>query len=325
MRYVLFLGLSACATTLHPSAPAREPTAPLPSASATPGSVTSVTETPPRDPSSEDEAPAQPTVHAPALSAEALLENAGLATFLDDHGLLAATIDGTAMERWFSRKPSAVFLRAERPIEVTSGETVQPDCRRVQRVDDVVVNELAFVVWRDRGMRTQVRLGQDGVAMLEEQLLDGAWQTNGARTLAMGPIAWDDAHIAYAEGAEIHEVACVPSLRHVACTPGDWEGPRGHCVDTSLVVRPWIVPRVPHVGSVSPGHVDRFPVVPPGACTVECAPSACAEAQQRARLPRVPLYAPADPQLAVFRTEAACRAATAARAATAPAEVSLPW
>jgi hypothetical protein len=143
-------------------------------------------------------------------------------------------------------------------------------------------------------------------ARLEEQ----QWRTNGVRDLPMGVIAWDDAHIAFAEGAEIQEVACTSTVRAVLCSPdGDpWASPRGYCVDRSLVVRPWRAAFVPHVGPMSPAYPDTYPSLREGSCEVECAPSACDEALQRAQLPRVPLYAEHDPVLAVFRTQAACRA-----------------
>jgi hypothetical protein len=310
LRQFALLGLSACGSSL----PASE----SPTARVVVAEVSS-DEAPTQagDPSADAEPAAPvPTIHVPALSAEALIADAGLPTFLEDHGLRAAVIDGAAMERWFTREPSAVFLYAERSIDLSEGDQVAGACQRVARVDDIVTNQVSFVLSRRGSDRVLLEIGQERVDILDQRLEGGRWDTGGVRPLPLGVIAWDEAHVAYAESAEIHEVACVHTVRHVLCDARSPSGPRGHCLDQALVVRPWRAPTVPHVGDVIPAYPDPIPRVPQGACEIECAPSACSEALARARLPRVPLYADTDRVLAVFRTQAACRAF--ARSRTAP-------
>ena len=330
MRHVLrpfaLLGLTACASTLPATDTSTADVASTDvSRDETAGADATTSEAAPFEaaPSETAAGPTLPTIHAPALSAEALIEDAGLATFLDDHGLRAAEIDGAAMERWFTREPSAVFLYAERSIELAEGTHVAGTCQRVARVDDIVTNQISFVLSRRGSDRVLLEVAQDRVDVLDQRLEDGRWDTGGVRPLPLGTIAWDDAHVAFAEGAEIHEVACVHTLRAVPCSDGPPITPRGHCVDQALVVRPWRAPTVPHVGDVIPAYPDPIPSAPPGACEVECAPSACSEALARAQLPRVPLYADTDRVLAVFRTEAACR--SFARARPAPSDDDSAW
>jgi hypothetical protein len=254
-------------------------------------------------------------VHAPRLDADALLAAAGMASYLADHDLRIASIDDEARERWFTREPSGVFLYAERPIETGVEATVRGACQRVPLGDDNVLNGLSFVLTRHGDDRVVLEIGQDRVAVTDQRLEARRWQTNGVRGLPMGVIAWDDGHVAFAEGAEIQEVACVHSVRTVLCSADadPWVGPRGHCIDRSLVVRPWRPPFVPHVGPVHPAYPDTYPALPEGSCEVECEPSACDDALQRAQLPRRPLYTDDDLVLAAFRTNRACRAFAAAR------------
>ncbi|AKF05720.1 hypothetical protein [Sandaracinus amylolyticus] len=298
MRHVLFLGLTACAST-------------LPAASETAAST---------QPPAEEAAPPadERTTQARGLRADELLEAAGVATFLEDHELHVAAVDEAAIERWLSRKPSAVFLYTERSLEIAEGASLRGECQRVAVWDDVVVNQLSIVVSRHGDERVVVDLGQESVSVVEQRLEQRRWQASGVRRLPVGVIAWDDAHVAYAEGAEIHELACVPTLRPVPCVEDRWDGPRGHCVDHALVVRPWRAPTVLHVGGVIPGHRDPIPEIPSEECEVTCAPSACDEALRTAHLPRAPLYAEQDPVLAVFRTQTACRAFVASRGPRTP-------
>ena len=194
------------------------------------------------------------------------------------------------MDRWFSRKPSAVFLYAERPIEVSEAETVRADCRRVSRADDAVLNELSAVLWQRGSRRALVQLGQTRVTVAEQERTRGRWET------------------------EIQEVACVLAVRTVPCVEGGaLLGPRGHCLDRELVVRPWRASTVPHVGDVIPGYPELVPRLPTGDCALACAASACEEARVRASFPREPLYVEDAPTLAAFRTLAACRAFASTR------------
>lgn len=305
----LIVWLSACGSAV-PAAVTAPSAAPAPSEETDSVSTTSVTR--------EEQAMATSTravVHAPRLDADALLAAAGMASYLADHDLRVASIEGEARERWFTREPSGVFLYAERPIETGVEATVRGACQRVPLWDDNVLNGLSFVLSRHGDERAVLEIGQDRVAVTDQRLEARRWQTNGVRGLPMGVIAWDDGHIAFAEGAEIQEVACVHSVRTVSCSADadPWVGPRGHCIDRSLVVRPWRAPFVPHVGQVSPAYPDTYPSLPEGSCEVECEPSACDEAMARAQLPRVPLYAEQDLVLAVFRTQSACRAYASSR------------
>lgn len=259
-------------------------------------------------------APAPPATSITARSADELLAAAGVATYVADHELLVATTDATAMERWFERKPSAVYLYAERALEVP-GATTRLRCQRAQPWESGVLNEVAVVAWRKADERTVVELGQASVTVMDQRREDGRWATSGARRLPVATVEWDDEKIRYAEHAEIHEVACVPSVREVACDAGG----RAYCIDRELVVRPWLPPTVPHVGPVIPAYDDPVPDVPAGDCAIECEPSACDEALRRSALPREALYEERAPTLAAFRTLAACRAYAASRTAPASA------
>lgn len=310
VRPLALLGVGACVSTLPEAATSRD--------AVTAGSNARTANEDDDVGSEAGPGVAMPTVRAPALDAEALLAAAGLATYLEDHGLRAAEIDGAAMERWFTREPGAVFLYAERPLALSESASVSGRCQRVARVDDGVLNEIAFVISRRAGERVLLAVGQESVDVVEQRLERGRWETNGVRRLPSGVIAWNDAQVAYAEGAERQEVACVPTLRAVPCSEGPGVTPRGHCVDQALVVRPWRAPTVPHVGAVVPAYRDEIPTVPLGACTVVCEPSACGEALERAHIPRVPLHGEGDPVLAVFRAQAACRAFAATRTSQRP-------
>ena len=311
MRAFVLLGVVACASAL----PASE------SPSAIPPSDLGDTSAHDEETEATDETASVPdatTLQIPGRSADELLTAAGLATYLEDRDLQIAQVDDAAMERWFSRKPSAVYLYAERPIEVSEAETVRASCRRASRADDAVLNELSVVLWQRGSRRSRLQLGQSRVVVTEEERERGRWETGGVRPLSVGLAAWDDTHVRYAEGAEIHEVACVYAVRTVPCVEGGpLLGPRGHCLDRELVVRPWRAPTVLHVGGVIPAYPDRIPTVPTGECAIECAPSACDEARSRAPLPRAPLYADDGPAIAAFRTLAACRAFATSRAAYA--------
>lgn len=258
-------------------------------------------------------------VHAPGLGADELLASAGVSTFLADHELRVASIDVHAMERWFTRRPSALFLYAERPIDSSIEATARGECHRVRVADDVVLNQLSVVLARRGSTRVIVELGQERVAVAEQRMEERQWHTQGVRGLPMGVVAWDDAHIAYAEGAAIQELACVPQVREVLCPADAGPGPRprGYCLHDALVVRPWRAAFVPHVGPVGSAYPEVYPSLPAGSCEVECEPSACAEALARAQLPRVPLHSEQDPVLAVFRTQSACRAFAGSRGSRA--------
>lgn len=297
MRVLVLLGSVACTRPLPAPAPA--PSEPPPSSTAVP-----------------DAALPLPTV-APARSAQELVEAAGVATFVEDQALVAAQIDGDAMERWFTRKPGSVFVYTERALDVAAPSTsVRGTCQRVERWDGSALNALGVVLWRRGDQRTVLELGQDGVDVVDERRDGGTWTVGGARRLPVGAVAWDDAQIRYAEGAELYEVACVPALRTVTCGAGPG---RGYCIDRELVVRPWRVPMVPHVGDVIPAYDDPPPDVPEGDCAVECMPSACNDALATPLIPRVRFYAADAPMLAVFRTRAACRAYAAKRTASTDA------
>lgn len=304
---VLGHSLSACASTLPPSDS-------TPSDTVASSSRDSVEVTP-----SEDAVPTRSVVHAPGMTVEELIEGAGMASYLVDHDLRMASIDGAAMERWFTREPGAVFLYAERSIETGPETSVRGACQRLPRSSDVVTNGLTFVLTRSGRERVVLDVGQDHLDVDDQRLEERVWQTNGGRRLPVGLIAWDDAHIAFAEGAEVQEVACVNTVRHVLCTPEahPWVGPRGYCHQRTLEVRPWRAPFVPHVGPVSPAYPDTYPPLPEGHCELECEPSACDDALARVTLPRVPLYTEQDPVLALFRTQAACRAYATSRGSAA--------
>lgn len=313
MRAFVLLGVVACASTL----PASESPSAIPPSDPGDTAHGEVTET------SEATAsvPGATPLQIPGRSADELLTAAGLPTYLEDRDLKIAQIDDAAMERWFSRKPSVVYLYAERPIEVSEAETVRASCRRASRADDAVLNELSIVLWQRGSRRSRLQLGQSRVVVTEEERERGRWETRGVRPLSVGLAAWDDTHVRYAEGAEIHEVACVPAVRTVPCVEGGpLLGPRGHCLDRELVVRPWRAPTVLHVGGVIPAYPDRIPNVPTSDCAIECAPSACDEAIRHAPQavpPHVPLYTDDAPAIAAFRTPAACRAFATSRAAYA--------
>jgi len=309
VRAFVLLGVVACASAL----PASESPSAIPPTDprGTPAGVAAAEAT---DEPATSESPTATAIHVPGRSAEALLADAGLATYLEDRELRVARVDPNAMDRWFSRKPSAVFLYAERPIEVSEAETVRADCRRVSRADDAVLNELSAVLWQRGSRRALVQLGQTRVTVAEQERTRGRWETGGVRPLHVGLAAWDDAHVRYAEGAEIQEVACVLAVRTVPCVEGGaLLGPRGHCLDRELVVRPWRASTVPHVGDVIPGYPELVPRLPTGDCALACAASACEEARVRASFPREPLYVEDAPTLAAFRTLAACRAFASTR------------
>lgn len=299
MRLFVLLGLMACASAL----PALDSTpAQTPAESGRSGEVVS------------DHVPIAARIIAPALSAQELLLQAGVETYIEDRDLRVASIDSNAMERWFRRPPRHVYFYAEPALALAQeGEEVRGQCQRLRRWNSGAVNELAAVLWRRGRLRTMAVFGQEHVT-IDNQILDaGEWDTTGFRTLSVGAIAWDDAHIRYAEGAALHEVACVPALRVVSCGGEYLLGPRAYCVDDKLVVRPWRVPMVPHVGPVASAYNDVVPDVPVGDCEVECERSACEEALRITPIPRVPLYTEEDPVLAVFRTRADCRAFAASR------------
>ncbi|MBA3397802.1 MAG: hypothetical protein H0T89_34580 [Deltaproteobacteria bacterium] len=293
MRFVLLLCFTACAR-------------PLPAESNKPAAER---KTMPQEQAAPVAASTREPIVAPALSARELIDAAGVATFLEDRELEVAAIDTPAMERWFARPPRSVFVYAERRVEVAEpDETRRIRCTRVQRWDSNVLNELAVVVWQEGRFRTVLELGQSTVDAVDQARESGEWETVSGRHLPMQAIAWDDAHIRYAEGAELHEVACVPALRTVPCGGEQLPGPRGYCVDHELVIRPWRAPTFPHVGPVIPAYHDPIPDVPRGDCAVQCEPSACKEALRVALIPRAPLYAEDAPVLAAFRSQAACRA-----------------
>ena len=288
MRLLVLLCLGACARTLPPEThTATERVQPEPVASR-----------------------AQQRILAPALSADDLVAQAGVATFLEDQEFRVAAINVDAMERWFTRPPRSVFLYTERPVEVAKPHvTVRGRCQRVQRWDSGLLNELAVVVWQQGRYRTVLHLGQDNVWAADYTRERGEWDTDTVRHLPMQAIAWDNAHIRYAEGADRYEVACVPALRTVPCGGEHLPGHHGYCADHELVVRPWRAPRVvPMVGPVIPAYHDPIPDVPEGDCAVRCEPSACGEALRMRLIPFVPLYKEDAPVLAAFRTHAACRA-----------------
>lgn len=300
MRSFVLVGLLACTRPL-PLEPEPAVTAPR-SAVAAPA------------PSAPTALPSLP-IAVPGRSAEELLAEAGVRTFIDDRDFEVAAIDHEAMERWFQRPPRAVFLYTEAPVEVAEpGETVRGRCQRLARWDSNVVNELAVVLWRRGSLRTVVELGQASVSVVDQERDGGGWETRSVRTLPMGVAVWDDEHVRYAAGAALYEVACVPALRTVPC--GEAAAllrPEGHCLDQELVVRPWRAPMVPHVGPVIPAYEDPVPHVPEGDCELECGPSACAEAVRITTFPRVPLYGAEAPVLAAFRTRASCRAFASTR------------
>jgi hypothetical protein len=257
-------------------------------------------------------APTQPTspprarVVAPAIGARELIEASGTATFLEDRGLRAAQIDYDAMELWFSRKPSAVFLYTELAIyDFEPKDRVR--CRRLPlERNSVLLNAITVVAWQRGDRRMHLELNQTGVKVAIEEREHGVWEPRSVRTLPMEAVGWNSAHIRYAEDARHYEVACVPALRTVSCD-GTSRDQLGHCLDRELVVRPWRAPFVPHVGPVHPAYHDPIPEVPSGSCDATCEPSACDEAMRMHGIPWAPLYAATAPVIAAFRTEAACR------------------
>ncbi|MFN0246295.1 MAG: hypothetical protein ACKV2T_05275 [Kofleriaceae bacterium] len=252
-------------------------------------------------------------VVAPALSARELLEASGAASFVQDGDLRIAQIDGDAMERWFTRKPSGVYLYTERAIDGLEPKSpVRGRCQLVPRANDSVLNAITVVAWQRGELRVLLTLGQSSVHVQEQQRERGVWDTRGVRRLSMGAVGWSGAQIRYAEGATIYEVACIPTLRTMPCD-GTTTDRLGHCVDREIVVRPWRVPLVPHVGEVHPAYNDPIPAVPEGSCDLTCEPSACEEALRSHKIPRVPLYVETAPVLAAFRTESACRAYASTR------------
>ncbi len=314
VRRLLLLGLAlslgSCAASL-PAAETTPPSAPIVSVEASASAVESAAD----EATVESAAAAPSIVHAPALTAEQLLRAAGSATYLVDHDLRVASIDSVASERWITRRPSAVFLYAERPIETATEVRMRGACQRLPVWPDIVVGALSVGLTRHGRERVVLEVEDHGVAVEDQRIEDGFWSTHGVRGLGLGVIALDDDHIVFAEGAEIREVACVNSVRAVLCAADadPWVGPRGYCLDRALVVRPWRPAFVPHVGPVWPAYPEVYPSLPEGHCEVECAPSACEDALPTAQLPHVPLYTEEDPVLAVFRTQAACRAFAASR------------
>lgn len=305
MRIVLLAGVVACSRPIATPDPTPDPLAPR----AHPDAVASQIERAP--------------VVAPALGARELIEAAGVATFLEDHALRPAKIDGAAMERWFARKPSGVFLYTERAIETGVPEaTVRGRCQWAPREPSPVLNALEVVVWRRGDQRTLLELGQESVSVRDDGRERGAWEIRGGRRIPMGAVAWDDTKIQYSEGAEIHEVACVLALRTVPCGEGALAHQHGSCVDRELVVRPWRAPTVLHVGGEIPAYPDLTPDIPVGDCEVTCAPSACKEALRLQPIPWVALYTEPAPVLAAFRTQAACRAFASSRKPVSDGE---PW
>jgi hypothetical protein len=302
MRWSLLLCLLACTT--HP--PAESGT-----------TVAREADAPPLEPNVVAPEP----IVVPGRGAAELIEEAGVRTFVEDRDFEVAAIDPAAMERWFQRPPRGVFLYTEASIEVAEpGETVRGQCQRAARWDSNVVNELVVVLWKQGTLRTVLELGQARVGVVDQEREGGGWDTRSLRTLPMGAVVWDDEHVVYAEGAAVYEVACVPALRTVSCGGEALLGPRGHCLDRELVVRPWRAPTVPHVGPVIPAYDDPIPRVPEGDCELSCEPSACAEAVRTLRFPRVPLYGAEAPMLAAFRTEDGCRVFAAEREPRAAAE-----
>ncbi len=293
MRFVVVLCLTACARTV----PAE--------------SNTTVAEhrTMSHAPSQPVAAPTHELVVAGGLSAQELIDAAGLATYLEDWELRVAAIDADAMERWFTQPPRTLFLYAELPIEVADPHvTCRMRCQRLQRWNHHVLNEVAVVAWQEGRFRTVLQLGQSNVAAVDQTRETGEWKTHRVRSLPMQAVAWDDAHVSYAEGAELNEVACVPALRSVPCGGEQPLEHRGYCVDRELVVRPWRAPTVPHVGPIAPAYDDPIPDVPEGDCAVRCEPSACEEALRMKLIPWARLYREDAPVLAAFRSQVACRA-----------------
>lgn len=292
-RFAPLLGLAACAQP-RPASPR----------------MAAVAHDPPSQPAV---ATAPKPIHAPLRSASELIAETGVARFLATSELKVAAIDNAAMERWFVRKPSRVFVYSEYPVEIDAkGVTRRPRCVGMAQHETVVTNALAVVLWQDRRFRTVLDLGQSDVKAVEQTQERGAWQTSGVRALPMKVSAWDDAQIRYSEGAAIHEVACVPGLRSVPCGE-ELSGRQGYCVDHDLVVRPWQPPTVLATGRVVDPFADPIPDVPAGDCAVQCEPSACAEALRREHLPWAPLYTEDAPVLAVFKSESVCRAFAALR------------
>lgn len=256
-------------------------------------------------PAPEQAAPVEPpSPRAPVTvagrSASELSALVGDATFLEDRDLRAGVIDDDAMERWFTRPPSRVYLYAE---------GAEPDgaCRPLRRIDTNVLNELALVASRAGRERTLWVLGQESVRSETQVRERDGWQTVSIEPLPMRAITWAAGVVRYAEGAERYEIACVPALRSVPCSaeaPGD----EGYCVDRALVIRPWRPSFVPHVGPVTPGYADAVPTPPEGRCAVTCEPSDCARAIATSRLPRTPLYRASAAEIAVFVDRATCRA-----------------
>lgn len=266
------------------------------------------------EPSQPVAAPKRELVVAAGLSARELIDAAGLATYLEDWELRVAAIDADAMERWFTQPPHHVFLYAELPVEVAEPAVSRPmRCQRLQRWDAHVLNELAVVAWQEGPFRTVVQLGQSNVTAVDQTRQTGEWVTLSVRSLPMQAVVWDDAHISYAEGAQLNEVACVPALRAVPCGGEHPLEHRGYCVDRELVVRPWRAPTVPHVGPIVPAYDDPIPDVPEGDCAVHCEPSACEEALRMKLIPWARLYREDAPVLAAFRSQVACRAFAAER------------
>ena len=247
-------------------------------------------------------------VHAPGLTADELIAKVDLPSFMQD--LRVAQIDDEAVEQWFVRKPPAVFLYAERPIEIAEpDETVRMQCERVRQFDDVVVNEVTLMLWRRGEYRTLLSLGQERVEVRHEQLERGEWEPLGGPRMPMLVTTWDRQHVRYSEGADRYTLACVPTARSVSCGGRA----RGYCIDRELVVRPYRPPTVLHVGGSIPAYHDPVPDLPVGFCDVECERSACDEALRRNLVPREPLYEERAPVLAAFRSRSACRTFAAAR------------
>ena len=299
-QLALLLGLAACARP-RPIAPT---------------STTHIANHTPSQPAASPLAIAAPLsapVHAPPRSASELIEWGGSARFLALRQLKVASINVAAMERWFERKPSRVFVYSEYPIELSAtGASIRLRCRGNAQAETVVSNGLSAVLWQDRRSRMVLKIGQSDVAVEEQTFERGQWQISGVRSLPMKASTWDDAHIRYSEGAAIHEVACVPVIRSVPCDEAH-VGPHGYCIDQDLVVRPWHPSTVLATGRVVDSSPDVSPEVPAGNCTVQCELGACGEALRREHLPRQPLYAEDAAVLAVFKSESVCLRFAAAR------------
>lgn len=290
----LLLGLVACARTV----PLRETR------------LGASSEPPEEIPESAAEAVA-PVVALSSRNAQELIDESGAASFAEEHYLHVASIDQEVAERWFTHPPRVAYLYAERPIEgvAASGEgrAVLGQCQGLRHSDSVAINEVDLVLSQAGGFRTLLEL-RGGVALSVERWERGAWDTSSVRGLPMKVVVWDEHHIRYAEGATRYVAACVPTVRTVSCTEEEsFLGPRAHCLDERLVVRPWRMPDVPHVGAVIPGYHDPVPPLPQGDCAVRCERSECEAARRLAAIPRDVLYEESAPALAVFRTREACR------------------